>query len=251
MTWELFRDQIWNSIGVIIACITLIVTLIIYFLQKNKKGLSYEITAKNSLLTTREKIEGKIKILYDDSEVQNVNFIEIKITNTGNIGIPANDYERPIRFIFGPDTKILSSEIIKSNPDNLNTALDINQNEFIIQPVLMNSKDSITIKSIISNSTDDVIIVDARVKDVKKIKKQGESYLSLIFGLVGIVLTMVGLIQLTSYENVIKIETPWTIQKYLSVGLIVLGYIFMGIFLYIHGGYNKLILMLLEKIKKQ
>ena len=246
MTWELFRDQIWNFIGVIVASITLIVTLVIYFLQKHKKGLSYEITAKNSLLTTREKVEGKIKILFDDSEVQNVNFVEIRITNTGNIGIPANDYERPLRFIFGPDTKILSSEIIKSNPENLKTIIEIKQNEFIIQPVLMNSKDSITIKSIISNSTDDEMIVDARVKDVKEIKKQGESYMSFIFVFLGLVLTITGMIQMISIENTVKIETPWTIHKSISVGLIFLGYIFMFVFVYSRAKYRRLFLRILK-----
>ena len=103
MNWEIFRDQIWNFIGVIIACVTLLITVILYFLQKHKKGLSYEILSKTSLLTNKEKLEGKIKILYDDNEVQNVKFLEIKILNTGNIGIPSSDYERPLRFIFDAD----------------------------------------------------------------------------------------------------------------------------------------------------
>ena len=246
MTWEIFRDQIWNFIGVIVACVTLIVTLIIFFLQKHKKGLSYEITAKNSLLTTREKIEGKIKVLFDDKEVQNVNFIEICITNTGNIGIPANDYERPLRFIFGADTRVLSSEIIKSHPDNLITSLQIEQNEIIVQPVLMNSKDSITIKSIISNSTDDEIIVDARIRDVKEIRKQGESYMSFIYAFLGIILTITGMIQMATIESAVKVETPWTMQKTISVGLISLGYLFMFVFVFSRGKYKRLFLRLLK-----
>ena len=32
MDWGIFRDQIWNFIGVIIAILTVIITLIIYFL---------------------------------------------------------------------------------------------------------------------------------------------------------------------------------------------------------------------------
>lgn len=194
MNWEIFRDQFWNFIGVIIACVT---SVIIYFLQKHKKEISYDILSKTSLLTSKEKVEGKIKILYNEEEVQNVNFLEIKILNTGNISIPSSDYERPLRFIFETEAKILSAEIIKSEPESLTTVLNITQNEMVVQPVLMNSKDSMTLKAIVSNATDGEIIVDGRIKDVKDIKKQGESYMSIVFGMIGAVLITAGMIQYT------------------------------------------------------
>ena len=242
MNWEIFRDQIWNFIGVIIACVTLLITVILYFLQKHKKGLSYEILSKTSLLTNKEKLEGKIKILYDDNEVQNVKFLEIKILNTGNIGIPSSDYERPLRFIFEAEAKILTAEIIKSEPESLTTSLNITQNEIIVQPILMNSKDYLVIKAIVSNSTDEEIIVDGRIKDVKEIKKQGESYMGLIFAIIGITLTIAGMIQLTTIEKATQVVTPWTIQKTISITLIVIGYIFMAAFVFSRGKYRRLFL---------
>ena len=242
MNWEIFRDQIWNFIGVIIACVTLLITVILYFLQKHKKGLSYDILSKTSLLTNKEKLEGKIKILYDDNEVQNVKFLEIKILNTGNIGIPSSDYERPLRFIFEAEAKILTAEIIKSEPESLTTSLNITQNEIIVQPILMNSKDYLVIKAIVSNSTDEEIIVDGRIKDVKEIKKQGESYMGLIFAIIGITLTIAGMIQLTTIERATQVVTPWTIQKTISITLIVIGYIFMAAFVFSRGKYRRLFL---------
>lgn len=245
MNWEIFRDQIWNFIGVIIACVTLLITVILYFLQKHKKGLSYEILSSSSLLTSKEKLEGKIKILYNEQEVQNVNFLEIKVLNTGNIGISASDYERPLRFIYSSEAKILTAEIIKSEPESLTTDLTIFQNEIVIQPILMNSKDYLVIKAIVSNSIDQEFIVDGRIKDVKDIKKQGESYLPIIMAIVGIILTITGMIQLTSIEKAIEIQTPWTIQKSISVSLITLGYILMIAFVLTKGKYKKLFLKLL------
>ena len=246
MNWEIFRDQIWNFIGVIIACVTLLITVILYFLQKHKKGLSYVILSKTSLLTNKEKLEGKIKILYNDHEVQNVKFLEIKILNTGNIGIPSSDYERPLRFIFEVEAKILTAEIIKSEPESLTTSLNITQNEIVVQPILMNSKDYLVIKAIVSNSTDEDIIVDGRIKDVKEIKKQGESYMGLIFAIIGITLTIAGIIQVTTLEKATQVETPWTIQKTISITLIVIGYIFMAAFVFSRGKYRRLILKILK-----
>lgn len=246
MNWEIFRDQIWNFIGVIIACVTLLITVILYFLQKHKKGLSYEILSRTSLLTSKEKLEGKIKILYNDQEVQNVRFLEIKVLNTGNIGIPSSDYERPLRFIFETEAKILTAEIIKSEPETLTTSLNIAQNEIVVQPILMNSKDYLVIKAIVSNSSDEEIIVDGRIKDVKDIKKQGESYMGLIFAIIGITLTFAGMIQLSTIEKATQVETPWTIQKTISIALIVVGYIFMAGFVFSRGKYRRLFLKILK-----
>lgn len=246
MDWEIFRDQIWNFIGVIIACVTLLITVIIYYFQKHKKGLSYEILSKTSLLTSKEKLEGKIKILYNEQEVQNVKFLEIKILNTGNVGIPSSDYERPIRFIFDAEAKILTAEIVKSEPDSLTTTLNITQNEIVIQPILMNSKDYLVIKAIVSNSEDEELIVDGRIKDVKSIKKQGESNMPIIIAVIGIVLTIVGMIQLTTIAKTVKVETPWTIQKTISVSLIALGYILMLSFVLTRGRYKRLLLQIFK-----
>lgn len=227
MDWEIFRDQIWNFIGVTIACITLIITLIIYFLQKNKKGISYEVLSKTPLLTIREKLEGKIKILYLEREVQNVTFLEIKILNTGNVGIPSADYERPIRFIFDNNAEILSAEVIRAEPETLSTSLTIHANEITLEPVLMNSKDYISMKVIISNSAGEAVYVDGRIKDVKEIKKQGSSYMYLFLVIIGFIFLAIGIFQLASTKKVDI--TPWTTQKWIGVGLITLGYLFIGI----------------------
>ena len=154
MNLEIFRDQIWNFIGVLIACITLVITVVVYFLQKRKKGLSYAIVSKTALLTTKEKLEGRIKILFNESEVQNVNFFQIRIINTGNLSIASSDYERPLKFIFATEAKILSAEIVKSTPPPLTTSLSINKNEIVTHPILMNAKDNMTIKLIVANSVD-------------------------------------------------------------------------------------------------
>lgn len=222
MNWEIFRDQIWNFIGVIIACVTLVITVILYFFQKNKKGLSYEILSKTSLLTNREKLEGKIKILYENQEVKNVKFLEIKILNTGNVGIPSSDYEKPLRFIFEEKAKILTSEIVKSEPKSLTTSLNIRQNEIILQPILMNSKDYIVIKVLVSNLINEEIIIDGRIKDVKDIKKQHESKTNLIFAFIGAILFTVGMIQTIKMETL----TPsCTIHKTISFISFAIGYI--------------------------
>ena len=80
------------------------------------------------------------------------------------------------------------------------------------------------------------------IKDVKEIKKQGESYMGLIFAIIGITLTIAGMIQLTTIEKATQVVTPWTIQKTISITLIVIGYIFMAAFVFSRGKYRRLFL---------
>lgn len=227
MNWEIFRDQIWNFIGVFIAVISLLITIILYFFARNKKGLSYEIISQTPLLTSKEKHEGKIKVMYNETEVSDVKFLKIKVINTGNSGITASEYERPLRFIFATETKILSSEVVESNPETLTTELTISSNEIIVSPVLMNGKDSFTFKTILSEFDGDEIIVDARIKDIKCVKKLGENYFNIVFALIGLILTITGLIQLIRQDKSLHVESPWTFEKTISIFLIVLGYVFM------------------------
>ena len=177
MDLEIFRDPIWAFIGVIVGAV---ITIIIFCLQKSKKGVSYQILSMTSLLTVKEKLEGKIKVFYNEQEVQNVKFFQIKILNSGNTCIPSSDYERPLKFFLDNNTKskVLSAEIIESEPKSLITSLNVSENEIIIQPVLMNRKDFIIIKIILSDvqkSLDDLFLVDGRIKDVKNIKKKNET----------------------------------------------------------------------------
>lgn len=227
MNWEIFRDGIWNFIGVIITCIALSITVIIYFLQRNKKGLSYEILSRTSLLSSKEKLEGKIKILYNNQVVQNVKFLEIKVLNTGNICIPSSDYERPLRFIFEAEANILTAEIIKSKPESLTTTLNLTQNEIIVQPILMNSKDYLVIKAIVSNFSEEDVIVDGRIKDVKDIKKQEESNKWLYFAVTGTILCTAAIVLFSIKSNSSQVEIPGTLVYTIGLSLFVIGYAFM------------------------
>jgi len=226
MDWTVFRDQIWTFVGVVVAVIALIIPIVIFIIQNRKKQLSYEIISKNPLLTTREKIEGKIKVFYEENEVENVRFLSIKLINSGNIGIPANDYERPITFILPTDSKILSSEIISTNPDTLTTDITIKENEISIRPVLMNAKDSLTFKVIYSESKNGSFIVDARIKDIKEIKKLGEPSIYGTFYLIALfVMLILGGI-LIGFDD----KKPLAIPGIIGVFLTVLAFILMSVF---------------------
>lgn len=228
MNWDVLRDQIWDFIGVIIACLTLVVTLIITYVQKHKKGLTYEFISKAALLTTQEKIKGNLKIFFEGVEVDDVRLLEIKVLNSGNIAIPSNDYERPLKFTFPKDSKILTTEVINCIPDNLIVEFELSDNSITFNPVLLNGKDSFNFKSIVSRFGDGEINVDARIKDVKEVRKGKESGNFTLLYIVGLVITLSGLYQLSSTaRRVPEVHTPWTLENTIGLTIAFIGIIIM------------------------
>ena len=58
---ELFRDPIWQFVGAILGLIAIVVTIIIFILQRRKKSLVYEILANTSLILSMMRLKAKFK----------------------------------------------------------------------------------------------------------------------------------------------------------------------------------------------
>lgn len=178
---NLFGAPFWTFVGVALTFLTVLVMIVIFFIQRIKKKLSYEITSNTQLLGVKGEIKGKVKILYDGNEVENVHLLSLKFTNNGNQPIATDDFERPLYINLNSEATILTFEIIDENPTNLNTSIRLNKNTLSISPLLLNSKDSFTVKTLVS----DLIgfpTIDGRIVGVKSISQYHErQYPFLIF----------------------------------------------------------------------
>lgn len=223
MDWQFFRDQIWTFIGVIISLIAIIIPIIIYFFQKTKKNLSYEILSNNSVLSNKDKIEGKLKILYDEKILDDVSICEIKFLNNGNQSISSNDFEKTLDLKFSKDVDILSVDIINVEPENLNVDYNKQKNILQINPLLLNVKDYFVVKVLLSNLTKSKDIqIEGRIKDIKKINEVKDPIYPIFLAFLGIAITVFGISKLEALSP--KVDTPWTNEKILAIILIVIGY---------------------------
>jgi len=140
--------------------------------------LAYEIQTNTPVLTISEQVAGKVKVLYEDKSIENAQLIVIKLLNNGNQPITSKDYERNFSCTFGENSKILSSEIIETNPEELNPNLPDNENQIILEPLLLNKNDYLVIKTLVADFKGKIDI-DARIIGVSKISKiKKYSYLS-------------------------------------------------------------------------
>ena len=130
----------------------------------------------------------------DDKPVKGVIYLVLlKFINSGNIPIKNDEYERPITLNFGEKAKIITAEVYETYPENLKDSVKIEElrdelkpfivgqnqkndhislnNTITLQPVLINSGESITLKILGTQIADD-IIVNSRIEDLKEIRQK-------------------------------------------------------------------------------
>jgi len=168
--WEIIRDPIWQFIGAILALAAIFISIGLYLRQRRRKAMSYEIVSQTPLLSMEEEVKGKLKILFEDEPVQKVHLIVAKVINSGNLSILPTDYQRPVSFGFDNEARVLTAEVIETNPDSLEASIGIEGKKVVFEPTLLNEKDSITLKMLVSQF-DGQVTVDGRIVGVKDIRK--------------------------------------------------------------------------------
>jgi len=104
---------------------------------------------------------------------------EIRIINNGNQPISASDFEHPLTIVFTDATRILTSEIYESSPAEIKGDLISDGHSLLIKPLLLNPKDSISIKALVSNF-DGKFFIDGRILGVRRITSYRESTSTLL-----------------------------------------------------------------------
>lgn len=144
--WDI--TNIWQ----IFPALAIGVSILIYYKSRRIKALSYKIVTDEPLLTVGEELHGKIKILYEGAQVEDISLLIIKFINHGNESIKSDDFEEPITISFSPNVGVLSVELINTNPQTINAKIRSDSDKIIIEPLLLNRGDSITIKALLTGS---------------------------------------------------------------------------------------------------
>ena len=76
---EIIRDSLWQFITIVIAIIAIIISIILYLIQRRRKSLSWEIISNTPLLSIDEEIKGDLQILFAGKPVQDIQLIILKI----------------------------------------------------------------------------------------------------------------------------------------------------------------------------
>ncbi len=180
---DFFRDPILYAItGSLIGLFAIIVAVAIYLLQRTRKALQYEVRSFLPLVNTGNKNEEKLKILFDGKLVLGAYWAVVRIINSGNVPIESRDFDRPVMISLGEKTRILSTEIAGTDPDNLQPSVIIHGTKIELMPLLLNGGDWIEIQ-VLASEPEHMPKVEGRVVGVRQIKLSGGERNATVFRL--------------------------------------------------------------------
>lgn len=147
---EVFRDPIWQFIGVVLALATIALTVVVYRLQRKKKELAFGVLTRSQLLAVSEETQGRIRVTFDGNPVSNISLILAAVRNTGNVPIRPEDFEQPLRIDFGEAASVLSS-VITNQPPGRGAQIEQSPHHVVLPPVLLNPGDTVIAKVLVSS----------------------------------------------------------------------------------------------------
>lgn len=155
-----------NIFIAIISVAALCVAVLAYLKQRNRKEITYEVISDTSVLSVKKEVKDKVKILFDGKDVSNSRLVILRIWNSGTVPIMDADFKenQPITFDFGEKAEILYAEIIETIPNSIKDNVTLKQDieKLILEPSLLNVKESVKLK-ILLTKFDGKVNADARI----------------------------------------------------------------------------------------
>ena len=173
---EFLRDPIWQFIGAAIALFAIVVAVIAIKLQLIKKSLSYSIFSSSLIFYVfSEEHRPRLRILYDDKEVQDLRTVDLVVQNDGNIPILQSDFSIPIAVSFPEWLNVLGVAVTEVSPNGLQIKTTQNENGVIIEPTLLNPKDRFSMRFIVESNEYLSPTVRARIVGIHEIHRKPHS----------------------------------------------------------------------------
>lgn len=169
----LLRDGVWQSIGAILGFIAIIVSVWIFYRQRQVKRLDYTVTTLSSFLPTN--VQGNLRLIFDGKDLSNPYIAFIRIQNQGNVPIPKIDYEQPLVLDTGDLVTVIAAGALEEHTKRLGVNVESVQGTKIqFSSVLLNPGDYYDIQLILE-PTDPlgigVIETQGRNKFVDEVKQ--------------------------------------------------------------------------------
>ncbi len=167
---------ITNVIVLIGIAIATIIAIAIYRKQ-SRKEIAYEFVSNSSVISINAELKGKAQVIYEGKPVSDARLVILRIWNAGNLTIASNDYYTPITLNFGTNAEVLDFEVLETSPNNLQVSFKQDGQNLVLEPVLLNSQDSIKLKILLTQSNG-FVSISARIVGVKQIIRAESTYIA-------------------------------------------------------------------------
>jgi len=171
---EFLRDP---AVQTVLAVLALVIAAAIYWKQRTRKSLGYEVLSISPLSSVSPSTLGGyqkvgLKFTFDGVVISQAHFITARFANTGNVPIKKEDYDEPMSLSFGKSANVLAYRGLEKKPETIQLSLKPDAGDVgkvVVDPTLLNSKDSFVIEVLVSGF-DGKITPRGRIVGVKEIQ---------------------------------------------------------------------------------
>jgi phosphate transport system substrate-binding protein len=101
-----------NATRTLLAIAAIAVTIAIYFLNRKRKALWFDVVRNDKLFLLDEELRTRVQVTVDGRLVSDVSLVIIDIVNTGSEPIRKDDFDKPLSFDFGNDAEVISARVL-------------------------------------------------------------------------------------------------------------------------------------------
>lgn len=139
------------------------------FRRQEKKELSFGVLHRGLLIAAMPSVALKAKLQYENEPIERLSAVKFSIMNSGTIDVQKQDFETPITITFADIDKIFSVEVIRNFPVDLPVAHSIVEKaKLVIEPLLLNRGDFMTLRLIVSHSGPIKASISSRVLGITR-----------------------------------------------------------------------------------
>ena len=166
---ELLRDPLWQFIGALLAFAALPLAFWLYYLQKPRKELAYAVLSKRRLLSVASELRGRVQITLDDKPVEDIYLLIVGVKNSGTLPILDSDFVYTPKIRTVSSAQLVSVEVSKFRPVNLQVKLKLLEDNFAFSPLLLNPGDYFVVQALVSGKSPE-LEPDFRVVGMSKVE---------------------------------------------------------------------------------
>lgn len=157
--------------SIILPLLAVAVPIAFYFIQLEKKSISYEIISASDLLAPAKSVPDEFEVSFLGDKLKDLFIINIRVMNDGDIPIKREDFDKSLNLDFGQDSLVLKALIEDKMPSNLPAEIKLKERFIEIAPLLLNSGDYFTIKAFATGIKAPPIL-ETRITGIKEPKLQ-------------------------------------------------------------------------------
>jgi len=172
-TWRRVVD-IAQVVGAIAAIVGILVGVYVAY---SSSTMSPEITYSFSPTSTivavgpeAESVARRIQILFDNQPVPSVYLVQARISNTGRLPLKREAIRQPFVFVFGPGVRLLTWQIVGTDPENLDAKLNDVEGQVELDIDLLNPGETVYTQFVYTGAKATPQVL-ARIEGAKELKR--------------------------------------------------------------------------------